>query len=34
MNTLSTNMPGADDPVVSVQNVDFGFDRQLIYKDI
>lgn len=27
-------MPGADDPVVSVQNVDFGFDRQLIYKDI
>lgn len=34
MNTLSTNKPAADDPVVSVENVDFGFDTRLIYKDI
>ncbi len=34
MNTSPSTISTSDDAVVTVENVDFGFDKRLIYKDI
>ena len=34
MNTTPYNSPTTDDPVIKIDNIDFGFDSRLIFKDI